>query len=197
MKTIGILLALLSGSLVAQVITGHGGKFGPGRILVVDNCTLFKDGQTNAVTGSDYNFRHWWASRINTSESYQACHFSMVLSKVGSPTGAVSLALFTDNSGQPGTLLIESAQLTNSQITASAATNLFPGITWSMTNGVTLWSAVHFTDVVDVGSTTNLFRIYNHFTGIAPDAIWISDDGVGWADGGNRAFLEFQILTRQ
>ena len=197
MKTLTIIFvisAICAAVLHGQMITGNSVLKNNMQIKSVDNCTAFLCGDQGITTGSDKNFKAWFASRID-GVAGRACRVAAILSKTGAPIGTFSIALFSDNAGQPGTKLYESGTLDAAQI-ASGQTNNFPGINWTVP-AQTLWVAIHCSDPVLIGAATDYVSYHNKYTGTATDPIYISDDGATWVDGGARAFLCIRLLYAQ
>ncbi len=188
-----VIAAIVATLLRGQSITGNVRLNGNMQVNVVDNCTAFLCGDTNTVSGSDKNFKTWFASRVDGSNGV-ACRVAAILSKTGTPVGNFSVALFLDNAGQPGTILYQSETLDASRITDG--TNNFPGINWTVP-AQTLWLGINCSTTVGQFAVNDYVSYWNHYTGSEPDILYVSDDGATWVDGGGRAMLSIRLLYAQ
>jgi hypothetical protein len=127
--------------------------------------------------------RQYFAVSFIASNSYTACAVQWILKAYGSPSGyGVKVGIYTDSSGAPGTLIGSlSPELDVSTLTSSLTTNVFDGLSASLTVGTKYWKVMEKSS----GSFNYGNGVWLPYGGAGVNVILYSSDFVSWSTEAN------------
>jgi hypothetical protein len=138
-----------------------------------------------AGDGAGYSFgntQDYEAAKFTASASGTICKVVISLKKGASTTESVRLGIYTDNSGEPGTLIGSWSDW----VTAASVTTSFTDITFSNISASGIESSTTYWIVADPGTaddTTNVYTWEYKSTGCSPEEINQStDEGSTWTE---------------
>jgi len=103
----------------------------------------FGSGNSFAMPVDSWAGNAWCASPFTTGSAYQATQIQLFLAGTSSPQGNVKAAIFTDNSGSPGTQLgTASNSIPASTLPSTPGPVQFQGLNATLSAGTTYWIVV-------------------------------------------------------
>lgn len=129
---------------------------------------------------------NWYAQRFTASASYDAANIEIWVKKVGSPSGSLTVALYSDSSGEPGSSLKSDTLSADDADSYISRLEKFSFAAESLTASTDYWVVVYDTSG---GSTSSHWEV-GITTGGADQAKYSDDDGSTWTN------TDDQILFR-
>lgn len=153
-----------------------------------------KDSNTAVTAGIDDAIGSFAATTYSggwfqAASSYTLHRLDMPVKKTGTPTFNVSVAIYSDNAGQPGTLASESAQVASSTFAGSETKVTFSSLSASITSGNKYW--IIFRAYSSPNDFSN-FGNYARSSGGASDNTKIASDGATWSTNNTFALVKFE-----
>ena len=154
-------------------------------------CTTVADSFTGAFTGDYANegrYAAYYAFKFTAASTYTACSISLGARKSGAPAQTFWAGIYTDSSGNPGTLVgTHSTSIGAAAFGTSLGAVNFPGVSASISSGTAYWIVVRAsaTDVSNYIIVANL--------GYTLPGTRYSDNGTSWTDDASDYAVYFQI----
>lgn len=161
-----------------QVATGGG---------AVSDCTAVP--QSEESTFSSYiavgnGTVNYVSSMFVATSNFTLCAADIYVTKVGSPTGSANFAIYTDNAGNPGTIVGNWSDNTDVSTFAAAYKKIL-GTSAPLTNGTPYHLVVRYTG----GDASNYARVGQSSTGVT-NSIKLSADAITWTfSSATRTFM--------
>ena len=152
-------------------------------------------GNNGTYTVGQYNSGQWRSSQFTYSGVTGAlCSIDLELAKVGTPTGNLSLDIYSNNAGSPGTAVASCG-------TIDIATGLSTGMAWktftcdntTITNGTSYHAVLHFTSPDD---GVNYLQ-WRYDSSCAVENIMYSLAGSSWAQDSSTECQEFKLYIKE
>lgn len=170
----GIFMPNASGSRRHSLIARGaptGGAGGGCSTLSFDRSGAPYDGDTGYSA-----FYTYVASKFTSGATFTACKGELRLLKQNTPTGTLQLKIYTDNSGNPGTLVGSGSSTINMADVSSDAYYTFASLSASLTSSTVYWAVMQASaapnDIKWIGQTGS-------------DNLRGSTDGSSWDNIGN------------
>jgi len=113
------------------------------------------------------------ANKIIPASNYTLANLGVIVKRVGTPAGALTIALYSNGAGVPGTS-IASASVSTSDITDTISGLFEASVSTSLTSGITYWVVVTAAN----GTETDHWRVgVNNATGTSYQSV----NGSSWA----------------
>jgi len=143
---------------------------------------VFYDRNTAATTGSEavghLTSAQWVAFIFTAVNSFTVTQAVLRLSRTGSPTFNVDVRIYTDNAGNPGTLIgTGSGTVAASSVATSESDVMFTGLSAAITAGTKYHIVIHCSATQN--SSNDL--LWEHSFGVAADIVHNSTDGSTWS----------------
>lgn len=142
--------------------------------------------QRDTVTGTSsgtnnfcFDSNVYLAGNFTAGGTYTITKAVLPMKKIASPTFNIQAAIFTNNSGQPGTLVgTASGIVLANTLSTSFADVTFTGMSASLTSGTVYWIVIFSNNAP--GDFTN-YAIWDSISGGGSDFSYKSPDGSAWA----------------
>jgi len=154
-------------------------------------CSTAQDSEENTGTSQgnvgSHSFYQYRAGNIDTTSAYTVCKVELSLKSVGSPTQDLTVSIYDDSSGEPGSLVGTASDAVDASTIGSTFEWVeFTGISAVLSDATTYWVVIH-ADAADSGN-----YVHWEYTngGDASDRLAYDANGVGpWSsDGSNLPF---------
>lgn len=141
-------------------------------------CTNQRENWTNFGTFWGNTVQVYDACPFTASASYTVCRAQVALRRTGTAPGTVKVALYTDATGSPGTLIGTASVLVDcSTIDTTSALVDFPSINAALVSGTIYWVVVIYS-AVGTDASNKVEVEYGYAAG---NQIKVSVDGSIWA----------------
>lgn len=160
---------------------------GPGRASTSGGCSTLADSVTGTSAGNEslgsFSSSTYKGGNFTAASSYTLCSVTLRLAKVSSPTQTAYAAIYTDNSGVPGTLVgTQSANSSMSGWSASEGDVTFTGMSAAITSGSVYWIILR----ASAADSSNYGAIYR----LGGSGIFAnSSNGSTWTPSASRTIL--------
>lgn len=154
-------------------------------------CTVQKDSVTAAESDIAYigadTAETYTAGQFTAGSTYTICAVTLRIRKVGTPTFTLNAYIYTNNAGNPGTLVgTGSDNFSISSLSTSDGPAAFTGLSASLTSGTVYWIVVKAT------SAPNDFTNYGYVSGAnGSNTFKHSSNGTSWTNGAASIAIRF------
>lgn len=169
------------------IMTGSVSGGGGSCDTLAESCT---SGSGSGYSLGNISTRKYLSTRFTTSASRSICKIACSLQSVGSPTFSVNAYIYTDNNGEPGSVVgTGSSAVSASSIPTSFSDVEFSNVSATLSSGTVYWVVLVCSSV---GDTENKLR-WQYGDCFDAEEINSSSDGSTWDTTSTSVSLLFKL----
>lgn len=157
-------------------------------------CSTQRDAGTDSTSGQaaigNWSGEKYIALSFTATATYTCCRIDVPLTRVGAPVADIRVAIYSDSSAYPSTLLSTSNAVNASTISTTTTEVSFEGLSASISSGVTYWVVVY---TATAEGYSDYIKWDYAYAGSAPSRS--SGDGSSWGGYASSTLAKFKSFS--